>query len=1155
MDAIELARQLAAQLHTDAIARGMSFWNAYEFVVSEAAHHGYDVETTLSGAAVLDGGKAKLLPSEELILHEKKGTLFEQALLVAHEIGHAKLGDAEDDTSAQNIDFARASEPSPVGEERVVDYGRKQRREIQMDLFAREFLLPRFMVRRLHIDDGLSANEIAKRLDAPFDVVAQQLFDALLLPPIELASNEEKLEPPLNDCQKEAATHRGVAYLLGAGPGTGKTQTLVARVKGLLDEGVDPRRILLLTFSNKAAAEMAERIARTRPLEAASLWVGTFHAFGLDVIRRFYVELGMLKDPWMLDRTEAVALLEDEFPRFGLIHYQNLYDPTQVISDLISAISRAKDEVIGPEEYAQLGREMLNSATSLDEREAAEKVLEVARVYGAYEALKREKNCIDFGDLVWLPVKLLEENTDIREHFAALYDHVLVDEYQDVNRSSVRLLTALNGKGENLWVVGDAKQSIYRFRGASSFNVSRFGVTDFPTGRKGRLKANYRSLKPIVDAYSKFAEGMRAGGTESALDTTRRELGEPPELLISGDAEQQTVVLADNIESMVAGGCRYRDQAVLCTGNDKLSDLGQDLERLGVPVLFLGSLFERPEVKDLLSLLSLLADARAMGLVRIACLPQFAMSLADVSAVLTQLRNNQSSPTAFLCEPDSILGLSSQGNAALRQLQNVLDGFSADSQPWQVLARVLLDRTRMAAEISLASTVSGRSRGIAIWQFMNFIRSQPPGAGLPIARLLDRIRRLLRLGDDRDLRQLPAAAQGIDAVRLMTIHGAKGLEFDIVHVPGLNQDTLPGNRRAPPACPPPEGMIEGASESTANALQTAQDEERECLFYVAQSRARNGLFLYAVDKNSAGRTRKLSDFLDRMGTHLSRRYVTSTRSLPPSQASADIPMSLTGGLRFDAHHVELYERCPRRFFYTYMLQTGGRRKMTPFMQMHEAVRTVCKGIVSGENIVASDDLEARVSEALASETLADHGYYEHYRTFAFAMIRYFESIRDGYTPEEPTVLRVAFGDEEIIVMPDDVLIGPDGRRTLRRVTTGHGRKDEEKEVSAAAFVLAAAEVFPEARVELVSLADQQKFIVSLKPNELKTRERKLSEYLTEIRAGHFPLKASSRTCTGCPVFFICGPVPTGTFHPIFRVPASACHQARDATTTKFGLHD
>ena len=143
-----------------------------------------------------------------------------------------------------------------------MDYGLRQRREVQMDLFAREFLLPRAVVRKLHLEENLSATAIAERLGAPFEVVAQQLFDALLLPPIEMKSEKEAIERPLNKLQSDAATHRGVAFLLEAGRGTGKTQTLASRVEGLLADGVDPRRILLLTFSNKAAGEMAERIAR-----------------------------------------------------------------------------------------------------------------------------------------------------------------------------------------------------------------------------------------------------------------------------------------------------------------------------------------------------------------------------------------------------------------------------------------------------------------------------------------------------------------------------------------------------------------------------------------------------------------------------------------------------------------------------------------------------------------------------------------------------------------------------------------------------------------------------------------------------------------------------------------------------------------------------
>jgi len=1136
MDSVELARQIAAQLHADAVARGLDPWQPYEFVVAEAEHHNYIVEDMLPGASMLDGGRAKLLPSEELILHEKKGTLFEQALLVAHEIGHAKLGDADDATPAKEVNFSCSAERSPIGEERVVDYGRKQRREVQMDLFARELLLPRSVARRLHVQEGLSVNDIVTKLDAPFDVIAQQLLDALLLPDVEPVTNKKLPDRPLNDCQRNAADHRGGAFLLDAGPGTGKTQTLVARVEGLLGDGVDPRKILLLTFSNKAAGEMAERIGRKRPDDAAALWVGTFHAFGLDLVRRFHSELGLPQDPRMIDRTEAVALLEEEFPRLGVVHYQDLYDPTRVIYDLLAAISRAKDEVVGSEEYKCLAQEMLKNASSPEDIEAAEKALEVARVYAVYEALKRERNCVDFGDLVSLPVMLLDSNEGVRQHLSTMYDHVLVDEYQDVNRSSIRLLTALRGTGENLWVVGDAKQSIYRFRGASSFNVSRFGREDFPSGTTGRLKINYRSLKPIVDAYSEFAKSMRVGGLDSTLETARKELGSSPELLITTGAEEQTVVLADTIEMLKADGVRYRDQAVLCTGNDKLSALGQELERLGIPVLFLGNLFERPEVRDLLSLLSLLVDARAMALVRTACLPQFQMSLSDVSAVLKHLREAKSQAGAILDKSIYIPNLSTEGMSAVQRLQEVLRRFDTNAQPWHVLATVLLDRTRMAADICNMTNVTSRAAGIAIWQFMNFVRAQRANsAGPPISCLLDRIRRLLRLGDDRDLRQLPAAAQGIDAVRLMTIHGAKGLEFNAVHVPGLNEDTLPGYRKASPACPPPEGMIQGATGSTNEILETARNEEQECLFYVAQSRTRDRLFLYAASMNRGGRARKLSEnFLQRMGKGLKRSTANPTRILPPAPASADISMTLTGGMRFDANHIELYERCPRRFFYTHVLQTGGRRQATPFMQMHEAVRKVFKRLVVGDVSATGVELERTITEELKVEGLAGNGYFEHYREFAVDMIRYFAATREGQTPEEPAVLRLAYGEEEIIVTPDDVLLASDGTRTLRKVITGHGRKDDEKKIGAAAFLTAAHEAFPGAQVELVYLADQRTRSVTLKPNELKTRRKHIDTHLGKIREGQFPQATSTRTCPNCPAFFICGPVPNGSIKPSFR---------------------
>ena len=1127
MDGIELARQIATDLHIQAVGRGENPFIPYQFVIAEAKRQEIDVEPASADAAVLNGSRATFIPEEALIIHEKVGTLFEQAFLVAHEIGHIVLGDNPETTTVSKIDLTRSAEPSPVGIDRVVDYSPQQRREIQMDLFAREFLLPRPVLRALHIKEKLTVSQISEKFGAPFEVVAQQLLDALLLPPVTITSTAIPPSLSLNQLQIDAATHYGKAYLLEAGPGTGKTHTLIARVEKLLADGIDPRKILLLTFSNKAAEEMANRIALKDSDAACAMWVGTFHAFGLDVIRRFHIELGLPQTPRLLDRTDAMELLEQELPRLDLTHYRNLYDPTQNISNILQAISRAKDEVINSERYRKLAEAMRLHAVTSEEQEAAEKTIEVARVYTAYETLKQQAGCIDFGDLVLLPVLLLEKHANIRIHLSENYDHILVDEYQDVNRSSVRLLKALCNDGENLWVVGDAKQSIYRFRGASSYNMTRFGKEDFPNGQRGRLKQNYRSVEEIVSSFSTFAVGMETGDPNSGLEAHRPACGHHPEFYTVNQTEEQTVALADSIEAQLAHGYCYRKQAVLCTGNAKLSSLAQDLENLGIPVLFLGSLFERAEVKDAFSLLSLLIDQRAMGLVRIACWPEFNMSMADVDTVTDYLRQQEESTKGWLDRITAIPNVSTSGQTALTKIAKVLEGFDQTSSPWIVLATVLLERTQLGAKIATSNDIRERSKGIALWQVMNFIRTQPSGQGLPIKRLLERVRRLIRLGDDRGLYQLPTAAQGLNAVRLMTIHGAKGLEFPIVHVPHMNAGTIPRIPPTPP-CPPPDGMVEGSQGTAQEIFRAEQAQEQECLFYVALSRARDRLLFYAPTQQSNGRRWKESPFLSRIGPELNKQHIIPSRRLPEVPEDRNIELVINGVLRFSASQINLYESCPRRFFYTHILRLGGRRKENAFMQMHEAVRSATQELMNQDITTdQSIDIDKQINEAMPTDGLENRSYSKELRNFAIELIHYFIASRAGYTPESPTTLTLLLNSEKITVRPDDVLVGADGKHKLRRIQTGHVRKGELDSVGTAAFLLAVQQTFPDATVEFLYLSDKTLQVASLSKTQLKNRQNKLVNFFSDIRQGIFPAKPSERKCPGCPAFFVCGPAPVG----------------------------
>ena len=225
-------------------------------------------------------------------------------------------------------------------------------------------------------------------------------------------------------------------------------------------------------------------------------------------------------------------------------------------------------------------------------------MLEVATLFEAYERLLTARQLLDFGDLVALPVRLVEGSAEVRDALRARHEHVLVDEYQDVNRASVRLLKAIVSDGRNLWVVGDARQSIYRFRGASATNIARFAI-DFPGAQAAQLGVNYRSDERIVDVFTEFARGMQAsaGALPLNLLADRGSTGERVELRVAGSADDEISALAASITALHEQGIAYGGKAVLCASNARLNAIAEGLEARGIPALRLGSLFERPEIR------------------------------------------------------------------------------------------------------------------------------------------------------------------------------------------------------------------------------------------------------------------------------------------------------------------------------------------------------------------------------------------------------------------------------------------------------------------------------------------------------------------------------------------------------------------------------
>jgi DNA helicase II / ATP-dependent DNA helicase PcrA len=1133
MDAFETVRLAASDLHTKAVEKGADPWVPLSLLSAAAEEADVEVSWVRPGDPALMGGRALLDPQMMMVICENTGTEAERAILAAHEIGHAVLHKPSEPIIDHTVDPSRLTERAASGVEKVVDYGRRERRELQADLFAREFLLPRERARRLHLDEGFGADEIASRSGLPYAVVAQQLLDALLLPMTEPESDEhtDRPDPGLDPSQEAAATHLGRPYQLQAGPGTGKTRTLIARVERLIDQGVDPATILVLTFSNKAAGELIDRLSRSRPDAAPGVWIGTFHAFGLDILHRFHDRLGLPSNPWLIDRADAVGLVEDLVPVLPFRHFRNFFDPTADLGDMLSAISRAKDEVCDPTTYRALAEAMAAQADADGDESAAAravKVMDVAILYEAYEQQLRTAGLLDFGDLVMRPVQLVEQEVGVREALRERHHHVLVDEYQDVNRASVRLLKAIVGDGERLWVVGDARQSIYRFRGASSANMAGF-TRDFPAGVIGQLDVNYRSTQEVVETFVGFARQMKAssGMLDLRLTATRGPSGHRHQVRRVEQPVDEGAAVAARILELKEQGVAFRDQAVLCRGNGRLADIAEALEERDIPVLYLGSLFERSDIKDMLSLLALLVDPKAGGLPRIAAMPRTSIAMADLAALQAHCARFEA-PLEWLTSAAATV--SPQAATALATVAADITGFGPDSHPWSVLAAWLLDRSGLVRRLASSSRPRDQIRAIAIWQFMAFCRSLPTGnAGRPIQRLLDRARRLALLSEERDLRQMPAAASGLDAVRLMTVHGSKGLEFDAVHMPGLTMASFPTNNM-PPRCTPPDGMIAGAEGLTGlDAVRRGHDEEEECLFFVGVSRARRHLTLYGATRQANGNRRNPSPFLGEITASLD--VIEPATLFAPSargHAKPDIRITWATPPILTQDHLSQYDRCPRRYLLTHVLGVPGGRSATPFVRMHDVVNAMIRWLRGHPSRwhLTSPGILAQFDLMWQERGPVEHASADDYRRVALRLVEHLLTTRRTEYAE-PTPVEIPLPGARIIVTPDEVRSDGAGG-VFRRIRTGKERSTEMDDVAYGLLLLAARERFgPAAAVEAIYLTDETMKPAEIGERKLANQRDKVAKMAADIAAGYFPPKPDARTCPRCPHFFTCGTLPTG----------------------------
>jgi DNA helicase-2/ATP-dependent DNA helicase PcrA len=676
----------------------------------------------------------------------------------------------------------------------------------------------------------------------------------------------------LNPEQLEATRHFEGPILVLAGAGSGKTRVLTSRVCHLIHHhGVPPDRVLAVTFTNKAAGEMRDRIARQLDRDPTGMWVGTFHAIGARLLRRHADRLGWDRTFSIFDAEQSLRLMKSVQESVGV-------DPKRWSPKAIrSEISNAKNQLIDAAEF-----------TAFNEATMDLFVRNVARVYPEYEKSLADQNAFDFDDLLMRPVELLESSPELLERYRERFAFVLVDEYQDTNKAQFRFVELLAERHRNLMVVGDDDQSIYRWRGADIRNILDF-ETAFPGASVVRLERNYRSTQRILDAANRvISENVQRKG--KTLRTERAE-GEPVTLVETLDENDEARWIVQEMEARAGGApaVPYRSLAVLYRTNAQARALEDGLRREGIPYQVVGSVrfYERREIQDVLAYLRLISNPRdRVAFERVVNYPRRGVGLTTVEHLRRWAESEGVSLLEAAARADDILEVRASGSKGLRSFADFIQRFGVRATQagiGDLLEELVEDLDLVRHLVDEGPEGEDRARNVAelIAGAVDFDASLVAGADEDADTFTELDLFLQQVALVADVDRLDPDA---DAVTLMTLHNAKGLEFPVVFIAGLEEGLFPLAR-------------------AYDELDALEEERR--LFYVGITRAEDKLFLsWARQRRRAGdfTYNTASSFLRAIPPELldARRTERLTVTAPSMPHRGRRAYETSGG--GDAHH-------------------------------------------------------------------------------------------------------------------------------------------------------------------------------------------------------------------------------------------------------------
>ena len=782
----------------------------------------------------------------------------------------------------------------------------------------------------------------------------------------------------LNDAQREAVTHDAGPLLIVAGAGTGKTTVITRRIAWLIAQRrVRPEEILALTFTDKAAAEMEERVDQLAPYGYADVEIATFHAFGDSLLRGHSLEIGLKNDFSVLSRAEQVIFLRDRLFELPLGRYRPLGDPTRHLQAIITLVSRCKDEDISPADYIRCA-EQLRGATPEDEerRDRAEAQTELAATYAKYQEVMAREGNIDFGDQIVLALRLLRDRPHVLNVYQRRFKYILVDEFQDTNYAQFELVKVLAARHRNVAVVADDDQSIYKWRGAAISNVVGF-LDHYASAKQIVLTQNFRSHQAILDSAYRLIVNNNPdrlevrSGIDKHLMAVREAAGPAPRHLYYETATQEADAVAQLIRERVEQGVwTFTDVAVLVRSNGDADQFLRSFNLRGIPWTFSGNagLYGRPEVRLLLAFLRAVAHPDdSVSTHYLASSDLYQVPIVDLTRCATHADRKHRWLFDVLREaeqvPELAGELSEEARLSIRHLVADLVRYmelGREMPTGELLYQFLVD-SGWLARMSKAATARDEAEVQNISKF--FRRIQDASRALRydnVRELVKHLDALIDAGED------PAVAEAdveTPAVRVLTVHKAKGLEFPVVFIVNCVQGKFPVQRR--------RDALELPAELIRDLLPTGDfhiQEERR-LFYVGMTRARRELFFTCARDYGGARGRKVSQFVlealdlprDAARPFKGRAVEDLQRFAPPPEqdVAALPPIPDSEELLISHKQVDDYQTCPLKYRYVHLLRVPILRHHTVVYgsTIHAVVEFYLKRRVEG-NYTSLEDLLA-----------------------------------------------------------------------------------------------------------------------------------------------------------------------------------------------------